>query len=220
MASATTQHVIYPKEFQTSYRDSREKNIVIAASQVFIESGFDNASMDDIALRANVSKRTIYNRYASKQDVFDVAIIYACQEYSRLSLKLCFKTPIAEFLENTGYQILEHRTRPEVLALRRLILFQSASMPGLSEVFFRETLFPIVSFISEYLDQMSALGHVSVENPDEAAWDFYNIIRGPLVSDLFMDTDSKSNIGETLRGYAARGTKKFLRLYPAEALVV
>jgi len=213
MAYVNSQEVIYPEKFHQTYRDSKERNIVMAASRVFMESGFDNASMDDIAMRANVSKRTIYNRYASKQDVFDVAISHACKEFSRLSLKVCYKTPVEEFLENIGYQILEHRTRPDVLALQRLVLFQSSNMPGIGQMYYNESLAPIISFIEDYFEQISALGHVIVTNINEAAWDYFNLIRGPLEGNLLQELKSGANIGDVLRKYSATGTKKFLHLY-------
>lgn len=215
MVNQMTREVIYPEKFRPSYRDTKEQNIVTAASRVFMESGFDNASMDDIAMRACVSKRTIYNRYASKQDVFDVAILHACKEFSRLALKVCYKTPVEEFLENLGYQILEHRTRPDVLALQRLILFQSANMPGLGQMYYNESLGPIITFITDYFEQISALGHITITDGDEAAWDYFNLVRSSLEGNLLRELQAGGDVGEILRNYAASGTKKFLKLYAA-----
>ena len=213
MAFSQTHEVIYPKKFHQTYRDNKEQNIVMAASRVFIEQGFDNASMDEIAIRANVSKRTIYNRYASKQDVFDIAILHACKEFSRLSLKVCYKTPTEEFLENLGYQILEHRTRKDVLALQRLVLFQSNNMPGIGQMYYNESLAPIILFIEDYLEQISALGHILISCKNAAAWDYFNLIRGPLEGNLLQELQGGADIGDVLRNYAAQGTKKFSKLY-------
>jgi AcrR family transcriptional regulator len=47
--------------------------IVDAAMAVFTQHGFDAASMDDVARRAGVSRRTIYRYFATKDDlVFEV----------------------------------------------------------------------------------------------------------------------------------------------------
>ena len=45
-------------------------DVLAAAELVFIEYGYQGTSMDHIAQRANVSKRTIYNHFASKQELF------------------------------------------------------------------------------------------------------------------------------------------------------
>ena len=57
-------------------RDTTQKRetIISAAIQIFIEEGFDNASMDRIAERANASKRTVYNHFPSKEELFHAAI--------------------------------------------------------------------------------------------------------------------------------------------------
>jgi TetR/AcrR family transcriptional regulator of autoinduction and epiphytic fitness len=42
-----------------------------AAISLFSELGFDNTSMDNIAMRAQVSKRTVYNHFPSKDQLFE-----------------------------------------------------------------------------------------------------------------------------------------------------
>ena len=53
-------------------RDTSKKReqILDAALRVFGDSGYDVASMDAIAEAANVSKRTVYNHYPSKRDLY------------------------------------------------------------------------------------------------------------------------------------------------------
>jgi len=50
--------------------DKKRAAIVDAAVQEFIASGFDATSMDRIAARAEVSKRTVYNHFESKEALF------------------------------------------------------------------------------------------------------------------------------------------------------
>ncbi|MDM3869871.1 TetR/AcrR family transcriptional regulator [Porticoccus sp. W117] len=48
----------------------KQQDIVRAAEQVFIECGYRGASVDAIAERAQVSKRTIYNHFNNKESLF------------------------------------------------------------------------------------------------------------------------------------------------------
>ncbi|MEX3918520.1 TetR/AcrR family transcriptional regulator [Paraburkholderia sp. BR10872] len=50
--------------------DRKRAAIVAAAIDEFLASGFDATSMDRIAARANVSKRTVYNHFPSKEALF------------------------------------------------------------------------------------------------------------------------------------------------------
>src|SRR5215510_8388496 len=51
-------------------KDARPQEILEAALSVFAEKGFAAARMDDIAVRARVSKGTIYLYFESKEAVF------------------------------------------------------------------------------------------------------------------------------------------------------
>ncbi|PKN97233.1 MAG: hypothetical protein CVU42_16900 [Chloroflexi bacterium HGW-Chloroflexi-4] len=57
-------------------RDTHEKRQVIleGAVKVFIESGYDVSSMDKIAEVAGVSKRTVYNHFQSKENLFQAVV--------------------------------------------------------------------------------------------------------------------------------------------------
>ena len=48
--------------------------IIEAAIHHFKESGFESTSMDQIAATAEVSKRTVYNHFASKEALFEAII--------------------------------------------------------------------------------------------------------------------------------------------------
>ena len=50
--------------------DSKRVAVIAAAIDEFLAAGFDGTSMDRIAARANVSKRTVYNHFPSKEALF------------------------------------------------------------------------------------------------------------------------------------------------------
>lgn len=51
----------------------REGEIIQAAERVFGQKGFDGASMDEIALAAQFTKRTLYQYFTSKEELFFAA---------------------------------------------------------------------------------------------------------------------------------------------------
>lgn len=54
----------------TRLTDRKRLAIVQAAAAQFRAHGFESTSMDKIALEAGVSKRTVYNHFPSKEDLF------------------------------------------------------------------------------------------------------------------------------------------------------
>lgn len=51
------------------------ENIIKAAERIFIEKGYENATMDDVARAADYSKATIYVYFKSKGEIFDYIIL-------------------------------------------------------------------------------------------------------------------------------------------------
>lgn len=50
--------------------EALREHILLAAKDVFLETGFERASMDQIAARAETSKRTLYAHFESKDRLF------------------------------------------------------------------------------------------------------------------------------------------------------
>ena len=51
-------------------RDERRGQLLIAASEVFVDRGYHAAGMDEIADRAGVSKPVLYQHFSSKVELY------------------------------------------------------------------------------------------------------------------------------------------------------
>lgn len=52
----------------------KQQAVLQSAIDEFADVGYDNANMDSIAAKAGVSKRTLYNRFRSKDGLFDALV--------------------------------------------------------------------------------------------------------------------------------------------------
>lgn len=48
----------------------REEEIIAAAEKIFCQKGFDESSMDEIATKAEFTKRTLYQYFTNKEDLY------------------------------------------------------------------------------------------------------------------------------------------------------
>jgi TetR/AcrR family transcriptional regulator of autoinduction and epiphytic fitness len=60
---------------QQRLTDRKRLAVISAATEEFLQAGFDATSMDRIAARACVSKRTVYNHFPSKEALFAAILV-------------------------------------------------------------------------------------------------------------------------------------------------
>lgn len=64
-----------------SKSEEKRRQIISAAGDLFIDQGYENASMIDIARKAGVSKQTLYSHFGGKEQLFSAAIECKCEEF-------------------------------------------------------------------------------------------------------------------------------------------
>ena len=87
--------------------DRKRDAIVQAAIAEFRQHGFNGTSMDRVAAAAEVSKRTVYNHFPSKEDLFE-AILMLMWERSQSPVELVYdaRTPLrTQLLELLGHKM-------------------------------------------------------------------------------------------------------------------
>ncbi|WP_010271900.1 TetR/AcrR family transcriptional regulator [Paenibacillus senegalensis] len=72
------------KEENNRIRQAARDKIRTAAMEIFIERGYHDASIDDIASRAGVSKGLLYNYYKGKEDLLAKMVQHRIAEISEV----------------------------------------------------------------------------------------------------------------------------------------
>ena len=88
--------------------DRKRDAIVQAAIAEFRQHGFNGTSMDRVAAAAEVSKRTVYNHFPSKEDLFE-AILMLMWERSRSPEELVYNPHLP--LRGQLLELLGHKMR-------------------------------------------------------------------------------------------------------------
>ena len=61
-------------------RPAKADVIVAAATRIFLDAGYGNASMDAIAVEAGVAKQTLYSHFGSKAQLFEAIVHDLCTQ--------------------------------------------------------------------------------------------------------------------------------------------
>lgn len=119
--------------------DLKRSAIVDAALKEFQAKGFQATSMDAIAAAAGVSKRTVYNHFPSKEDLFRAISTAACRRAMHVSdARYCREAPVAEQLAAIAERKLEILISDEFMRMARVTLIEHLRSPELAAEAFVE----------------------------------------------------------------------------------
>lgn len=182
-------------------RIPKNRQILNGARKIFLTSGYAEATMEEIAAEAGVSKGTLYNHFDSKDDLFKT-LIYS--EAERIAGEL--PTPDLEdpnrasVLRQLGLAILKVMEAPATVATLRLVISSLGRFPRLGEEFLTQSLGPTVERIAKCLDTHVTAGDIQIQNTHAAAekfarWSLAPVLESVLVPDRPRRTEVDCSAG-------------------------
>tara|TARA_R110002051_G_C8582671_1_gene477530 strand:- start:126 stop:776 length:651 start_codon:yes stop_codon:yes gene_type:complete len=170
--------------------DKRRAAFIAAAREVFLEQGYEAASMSDIVLRAGGSLSTLYSQFGDKQGLF----LAMLDERIRLitasmGVELSAHAPVADGLRRIGQQFTSKLLEPESLEMYRLILGLARKFPEIPREFVRRGPDRLRQALADYLIDRVDAGEIQLEDPYRAASLFLEMSRAGLVNRALMDDD-------------------------------
>ena len=116
----------------------KHKRILAAAREVFIQHGFQAASMDLVAAVAGVSKVTIYSKFGSKQELFSAIVDDICEQI--LAMEIVLPGAVESSYEGLTELAIRYALvlyDPEVLALVRLAIGENHDEKLLGRLYYQ-----------------------------------------------------------------------------------
>jgi len=109
-----------------------DERILEAARKVFLERGFEGASVDEIAETARAGKPTIYARFANKQELFKATLMrHVADKHSRVASYSPSGSTVEERLASIGAAVLRETLTSEAIGLVRLGIAEARNFPDL-----------------------------------------------------------------------------------------
>jgi len=108
--------------------------IISAATNAFKDNGFKSTSMDDIAKRAEVSKRKVYNHFASKEVLFSSIVETMLTVFSQFpQVEFCGKDSLLSQLEDLAQHKISLLQNKHLVDTAKVIIAETIHTPALME---------------------------------------------------------------------------------------
>lgn len=199
---------------------AKRRAILEAATQLFLAEGYRDASMDQVAARAGVSKQTVYKHFESKEQLLGAFL----EEVA---------TRAAGFIDSAVPALLEARhleselaelarrylatvMQPHVLQVRRLVIGEAACVPQLAREYSERVPERTLAALARAFAHLAGRGLLRVDDPPLAAAHFAFLVLGmPLDRAMFRGADHGLD-EQDLERLAEAGARVFLAAYGAK----
>jgi TetR/AcrR family transcriptional regulator, mexJK operon transcriptional repressor len=172
--------------------DRKHREIMQAASAVFVAQGYDGTSMDEIASKAGVSKQTIYKHFSDKDNLFTAII-----------------------LQTLGRNFLKVLMDEELLQIRRLVIANADRMPSLGRKWYEQGFERVLATLSSCFRALADKKLLHVEDPRLAANHFVGMLLWIPVNEAMFTGNNRPRSAAELNRLADAAVRAFLAAYGA-----
>jgi AcrR family transcriptional regulator len=164
---------------RTSRGELRRAALLQAAREVFLEQGYEGASIEEIVSRVGGSKASLYSYFGSKQGLFwEVAALLTDEFVSELAVPTAADADVASTLHSFGLRFLRGYLDPAGCRLLRTMIAEAQRFPDLAQRFFEHGPQRTRKVLSDYLGLQHTAGRLECPDPQTAATQFIELVKG------------------------------------------
>ncbi len=159
--------------------------VIDAARTLFLRHGYAGTTMEQIAAAARLTKRTVYNNYGDKDALFRriVADVLAYAEAFARGLHEEFTAGVTAAnlratLDDLARRLALGIVRPEVIALRRLLIGEARAFPRLGAEYFERAPGQVLDALASGFAQLGRRRLLRIDNARRAAAHFAYLVAG------------------------------------------
>jgi TetR/AcrR family transcriptional repressor of mexJK operon len=197
--------------------DRRHREIREAAIGVFLASGYDGATMEEIAVRAGVSKQTVYKHFTDKQNLFADIVLSTTDDMDALvgliSDRLSETADPAKDLEHLAETFLGALMAPRVLRLRRLVISSADRFPEIATAWYENGFERALGALATSFRALSDRQLLAVDDPAIAAEHFVGMLFWIPVNKAMFTGDDDYAATHELAPVARSAARAFMNAY-------
>jgi AcrR family transcriptional regulator len=158
----------------------RRAALLEAAKAVFVERGYAGATLDDVIGQAGGSRATLYKQFGGKEGLFAAVIADICAEIvAPLDETAADRRP-EDVLLAFGRAFMAGLMEPAGLALYRVLVAEAERFPELAAAVYRSGPAVAAEQLTIHLHRWTAEKRIILSDPDLAARQFLEMIKGDL----------------------------------------
>jgi AcrR family transcriptional regulator len=208
-ASPPTLHLIGDED------SSKRRQILDGARKVFMDLGFDGASMGEIARSAGVSKGTLYVYFADKSRLFEAIVEEESLEQGKVAFNLDPERDVTTTLTEFGQAYIQLLCRPGGGSATRTVMAIAERMPEVGRRFYNNVVSLTIGRLAAYLEAHNVPGDLEIADCQLAAAQFMQMCQALLFMPFIFQA-APAPSAERIAEVVESATKMFLAGYRAK----
>jgi AcrR family transcriptional regulator len=151
---------------------SKRRQILDGARKVFMDLGFDGASMGEIARAAGVSKGTLYVYFADKNRLFEAIVEEETLAQGKMAFNFDPDRDVTTTLTEFGQAYVQMLCRPGGGSATRTVMAIAERMPEVGRRFYNNVIAHTIARLAAYLEARARAGDLAIEDCQHAAAQF------------------------------------------------
>lgn len=193
---------------------AKRRQILEGARAVFLELGFDGASMGEIARAAGVSKGTLYVYFTDKNSLFCAIVEQESLEQGMLSFDFSPERDVETTLHHFGRAYIELICTPRGASAIRTVMAIAERMPEVGRRYYERVVAQTIARFARYLQVQVDAGTLAIEDCELAAAQFMQSCQASLfLPFVFQATEPPSP--ERVGSVVDSASRMFLAAYQA-----
>ena len=194
---------------------SKRRQILDGARKVFMDLGFDGASMNEIARSAGVSKGTLYVYFADKSRLFEAMVEDEALEKSKIAYNLDPRRDAEITLREFGQAYIGSICRPGGGSSIRTVMAIAERMPDVGRRFYENVLARTINRLAEYLQAHVGPNDLAIDDCELAAAQFLQMCQATLFLPFVFQAEPAPS-AERIAQVVDSATRMFLQTYHAK----
>jgi AcrR family transcriptional regulator len=191
---------------------SKRRQILDGARKLFLDMGFDGASMGEIARAAGVSKGTLYVYFADKSRLFEAIVEQESLEQGKVAFDFDPSRDVTTTLLEFGQAYIELLCRPGVGSATRTVMAIAERMPEVGRRFYENVIALTIGRLAAYLDARIAAGDLEIEESKLASAQFMQMCQATLFQPFIFQA-APAPSAERISQVVESATRMFLAAY-------
>jgi AcrR family transcriptional regulator len=191
---------------------SKRRQILDGARRVFMDLGFDGASMGEIARAAGVSKGTLYVYFADKNRLFEAIVEEESLAKGQIAFNFDSESDVTANLTGFGLAYVQILCRPGGGSATRTVMAIAERMPEVGRRFYNNVVSHTIARLAAYLEARAAAGDLAIDDCHLAATQFMQMCQASLFMPFLFQAAAAPST-ERMVQVVASATRVFLAAY-------